>query len=63
MVIENFKGQVVESVINKLGDLNIFVCLSPPNTTDRLQPLNLEVNNPVKIFQKGSTKSDTQMKL
>ena len=51
--MDNFKGQVVDSVINKLEDLNILACLLPPNTTDHLQPLDVAVNKPVKTFMKG----------
>ena len=53
VIMDNFKGQIVDSVINKLEDLNILVCLLPPNTTDRLQPLDIAVNKPAKTSMKG----------
>jgi len=31
----------------------IYVCLLPPNTTDKLQPMDLSVNNPAKDFLRG----------
>ena len=39
VIMDNFKGQVTESVMGLLEDHNIHVCLLPPNTTDRLQPM------------------------
>ena len=44
VIINNFKGQVTESVNLLLEANNIHVCLLPPNTTD------LPVNKPVKDF-------------
>lgn len=52
VIMDNFKGQVTENVMALLEDHNIHVCLLPPNTTDRLQPMDISVNKPVKDFLK-----------
>ena len=45
-----FKGQVTSSVVSLLEDNNILVCYIPPNTTDKLQSMDLTVNKPAKDF-------------
>lgn len=50
--MDNFKGQIAPSVVSLLEENNIQVCLIPPNTTDRLQPLDISVNKPAKHFLK-----------
>ncbi len=52
VIIDNFKGQVTDSVNSLLEQNNIHTCLLPPNTTDLLQPLDISVNKPVKDFLK-----------
>ena len=49
IIMDNFKGQITETVMNLLEANNI---LLPPNTTDRLQPMDLSVNKPAKYFLK-----------
>lgn len=44
VVIDNFKGQFTESVNALLEMINGHICLLPPNTTDRLQPMDISVN-------------------
>ena len=46
--MDNFKGQVTRSLSSLLDNNNIHFCLLPPNTTDRLQPLDISVNKPAK---------------
>ncbi len=53
VIIDNFKGQVTAAVNALLEEHDIHVCLLPPNTTDRLQPLNISVNKAAKDFLKG----------
>jgi len=48
--MDNFKGQTTPSVSNLLEENNIHVCLLPPITTDRLQPLDVAINKPAKEF-------------
>ena len=48
VIMDNFKGQITESVLSLLDQHNIHVCLLPPNTTDRLQPMDISVNKPAK---------------
>ena len=41
VVIDNFKGQVTPAVNAAFDECDIHVVLLPPNTTDRLQPLDI----------------------
>ena len=50
VIMDNFKGQITSAVNSLLEDNDIHVCLLPPNTTDRLQPLDVSVNKPAKDF-------------
>ena len=50
MITDNFKGQVTTTVNELLVFHNIQTCLLPPNTTNCLQPLDIAVNNLLKIF-------------
>ena len=50
IIMDNFKGQTAPSVTNLLEENNIHVCLLSPNTTNRLQPLDITINKPVKEF-------------
>jgi hypothetical protein len=52
VIIDNFKGQITTAVIGLLEDNNIHVCRLPPNTTDRLQPMDVSVNKPAKDYIK-----------
>jgi len=45
VIMDYFKGQVTPAVTKLLEDNNIHVCLlPPPNTTDKLQPMDLAIN-------------------
>ena len=50
VIMDNFRGQIVPSVTDLLEANNIHTCLLPPNTTDKLQPMDLSVNKPAKDF-------------
>ena len=52
VIMDNFKAQVTSSVVSLLEDNNILVCYIPPNTIDKLQPMDLTVNKPAKDFLK-----------
>ena len=52
VIIDNFKGQTTQQVIQRLDDNNILVSWLPPNTTDRLQPMDVSVNKPAKEYLK-----------
>ena len=53
IVMDNFKGHVTHSMMKCLEENNMQVCTLPPNTTDRLQPLDISVNKPVKNYLKS----------
>ncbi len=50
--MDNFKGQITPKVSEYLekNDIHVHVCLLLPNTTDRLQPMDISVNKPAKDF-------------
>ncbi len=48
VIIDNFKDQITPAC--RLDSANIHTCLLPPNTTNRLQPLDVSVNKPFKDF-------------
>ncbi len=48
--MDNFKGQTTPKVNQLLEANSIHVCLLPPNLTDRLQPMDLTINKPIKDF-------------
>ena len=50
IIIDNFRGQVIEKITTLLEMCNLHVCLLPANTTDLLQPMDISVNKPAKSF-------------
>ena len=50
IIMDNFKGQVTQKMTTLLENHHIHTCLLPPNTTDRLQPMDISVNKPAKAF-------------
>ena len=50
VIIDNFKGHVIDPVLSLLESYSIHVFLLPPNTTDALQPMDVAVNKPAKDF-------------
>ena len=50
LIFDNFKAQCTPAILTLLDRNNINVVLVPANCTDRLQPLDLSVNKPVKSF-------------
>ena len=53
VVMDNFKGQATPKIMNLLEENNILVSWLPPNTTDRLQPMDISVNKPAKDYLKN----------
>ena len=52
IIMDNFKGQITEAMIELLERHRIHTCLIPANATDRLQPMDISVNKPAKSFLK-----------
>ena len=45
-----FRGQCTQAILELLDTNNIYVVFVPPNCTDRLQPLDVSLNKPAKVF-------------
>ena len=54
VLLDAFKGQTTPNFLKVLEENNILVVEVPPNCTDRLQPLDLAVNNPLKDQKKDN---------
>ena len=52
LLFDVFRGHKVQSVLTKLDEANIDHVFIPPNCTDRLQPLDVAINKPIKSFMK-----------
>ena len=48
VIFDSFKGQTTQEFLDILEKNDILVVEVPPNCTDRLQPLDLSVNKPLK---------------
>ena len=57
VILDEFKGQTTEQVLNLLKQNNIDYVIVPPNCTDRLQPLDVSINKPVKDFLRAKFQS------
>ena len=47
-IFDGFRGQTTDTILNLLKDNNIRYVLVPANCTDRLQPLDVAINKPLK---------------
>ena len=52
VIFDCFKGQCVQSIFSLLHANHIFYAIVPPNSTNRLQPMDLSINKPAKDFLK-----------
>ena len=50
--MDNFKGQVIPAIAKLLEENTIYVCLLPPNTTDKLQPYSFKCSLPLPMVDK-----------
>ena len=63
VIMDNFKGQTTNNVISLLKSNDIHVCMQPPNSTDRLQPMVISINKPVKSLLKAKFEEWYTLKL
>ena len=54
VVFDHFKGQMTDKFLDTLEKNNILIVEVPANCTDRLQPLELSINKPLKSHMKNS---------
>ena len=47
-ILDSFKGQTTPAIFSILRSHNIIAVQVPPNCTDKLQPLDVSLNEPVK---------------
>lgn len=50
VILDEFKGQTTDKVLNLFQANNLMYVIVPPNCTDRLQPLDVSVNRAAKQF-------------
>ena len=50
VIFDRFKAQCTATVLEVLAENHVLVALVPENCTDRLQPLDISINKPVKEF-------------
>ena len=50
VIFDRFKGQCTERLLSLLDDNNLRIAIVPANCTDRLQPLDVSVNKPIKEY-------------
>ena len=50
VILDEFKGQTTDKVLNLLQANDLMYVIVPPNCTDRLQPLDISVNRAAKQF-------------
>ena len=54
VLFDHFSGQITQAIFDRLEEHNIRYVLIPKTCTDRLQPMDLSVNKPVKNHLKSS---------
>ena len=53
MILDEFKGQTTQKILRLLEEYHLMYVIVPPNCTDRLQPLDVSVNQAAKHFIQG----------
>ena len=53
VILDRFRGQCTDNVFALLEDNHVLVAVVPANCTDRLQPLDISVNEVAKEFLRG----------
>ena len=67
-IFDGFRGQTTDTILSLLKDNNIHYIIVPANCTDKLQPLDVAVNKPLKDnikakFQTWYAQVQNQLKL
>ena len=57
VLFDHFSGQITPVIFSKLDTYHIIPVLIPACCTDRLQPMDLSVNNPAKVFLRNCFQS------
>ena len=63
VIFNNFNEQCTDGIFELLEANNINIIIVPANCTDRLQPLDLSFNKPVKTFYEHNLANGIQRKL
>ena len=56
-LFDRFSGQITPAIFSKLDTYHIIPILNPACCTDRLQPMDLSVNKPAKVFLRNCFQS------
>ena len=57
VILDKIKGQTAQNVLSLLEEYHLMYMIVPPNCTDRLQPLDVNVNRAPKHFIRGKLES------
>ena len=62
LIFNKFTGQGTHNLFRLLEDNHIYFVMVPANCTDRLQPMDISVNKPAKVFYDSNFRSGTPVR-